>query len=159
MFDSDASVVRFLDHCLKRFARFPGSERPVDAERYMRFPSRRLSYVSDLSEGLEIVPDTLRARGASVSRVCLPVHYRDELSVERSTRMAIQSLPLNGRSITSKRLSPFLLRFRIGLPMPSPRVERENSISPTNWRCCSPETPIWGYLMSISVGACQGRRI
>ncbi len=25
MFDSDASVVRFLDHCSKRYARFPGS--------------------------------------------------------------------------------------------------------------------------------------
>ena len=56
MFDDDKSVVAFLDHCLKRFARYPDAKEPVAAERYMRFPSMKLEDVADARKPLP-VPD------------------------------------------------------------------------------------------------------
>jgi hypothetical protein len=47
MFDDDRSVLAFLDHARKRFARFPDARQPVSAERYMKFPSSRLADVKD----------------------------------------------------------------------------------------------------------------
>jgi hypothetical protein len=47
MFDDDRSALAFLDHCVGRFARFPDARKPVDAERYMKFPSVKLDDVAD----------------------------------------------------------------------------------------------------------------
>ena len=47
MFDGDESVINFLDHCLKRFDEYPEANKPVPAERYMRFPSHKLDDVKD----------------------------------------------------------------------------------------------------------------
>ncbi|HEV3260847.1 MAG TPA: hypothetical protein VG013_28605 [Gemmataceae bacterium] len=46
-FDDDKSVLAFLDHSAKRFARFPDAKKPVAAERYMKFPSAKLADVED----------------------------------------------------------------------------------------------------------------
>jgi hypothetical protein len=47
MFDSDRSVLAFLDHARKRFRRYPDAKVPVPAERYMKFPSEKLADVKD----------------------------------------------------------------------------------------------------------------
>jgi hypothetical protein len=47
MFDDDQDVPAFLDHALKRFARYPDAKQPVPAERYMKFPSAKLEDVED----------------------------------------------------------------------------------------------------------------
>jgi hypothetical protein len=47
MFDDDKSVLAFLDHARKRFARYPDAKRPVSAERYMKFPSTKLEDIKD----------------------------------------------------------------------------------------------------------------
>jgi hypothetical protein len=47
MFDDDRSVLAFLDHTARRFAQFPDGKKPVAAERYARFPSRRAADVAD----------------------------------------------------------------------------------------------------------------
>ncbi len=47
MFDDDASVLSFLDHCHERFAHFPDAKQPVPAERYQRYPSAKLGDVGD----------------------------------------------------------------------------------------------------------------
>ena len=56
MFDDEKSVVGFLDHCLKRYAEYPDAKKPVPAERYMRFPSKKLSDVKDTRQVIRI-PD------------------------------------------------------------------------------------------------------
>lgn len=55
MFDDDKSMVAFLDHCLKRFARFPDAKKPLPAERYMKFPSQRLADIEDNGKAPVIV--------------------------------------------------------------------------------------------------------
>ena len=40
MFDDDKSVLAFLDHARKRFAKFPNAKKPFPAERYKKFPSQ-----------------------------------------------------------------------------------------------------------------------
>jgi hypothetical protein len=47
MFDDDASVLGFLDHARKRFARYPDAKQPVPAERFQKFPSGKLEDVAD----------------------------------------------------------------------------------------------------------------
>jgi hypothetical protein len=47
MFDNDKSVLAFLDHCRKRFAKHPDAKRAVAAQRYMKFPSHKLDDVED----------------------------------------------------------------------------------------------------------------
>jgi len=54
MFDGNRSLVQFLDHCLKRYAAFPDAKKPVPAERYMRFPSRKLPDVKDTRVAIQI---------------------------------------------------------------------------------------------------------
>jgi hypothetical protein len=54
-FDDDKSVVAFLDHCLKRAAQFPDAKKPVPAERYMKFPSRKLADMEDNGKAPVIV--------------------------------------------------------------------------------------------------------
>jgi hypothetical protein len=53
MFD-DKSVLAFLDHSLKRFARYPDAGKPVPAERYMKFPSIQLEDVEDNGRALAV---------------------------------------------------------------------------------------------------------
>jgi hypothetical protein len=57
MFDGDESVINFLDHCLKRFDEYPEANKPVPAERYMRFPSHKLDDVKDTLQPIRI-PDS-----------------------------------------------------------------------------------------------------
>src|SRR5436190_9722878 len=47
MFDDHKSVLAFLDHARKRFARFPDAKKPFPAERYMKFPSKKLADIED----------------------------------------------------------------------------------------------------------------
>ncbi len=54
MFDDDKSVLAFLDHVSKRFAKYPNAKRPVPAERYMKFPSAKLEDVEDSGQVLPI---------------------------------------------------------------------------------------------------------
>jgi hypothetical protein len=53
MFDDDQSVPAFLDHCLKRFAKYPDAKQPFPAERYMKFPSAKLD---DMEDNGKVVP-------------------------------------------------------------------------------------------------------
>lgn len=54
MFDDDRSVIRFLDHSLRRYQDYPDAEQPVSAERFMRFPSQKLPDVRDTTGRLAI---------------------------------------------------------------------------------------------------------
>jgi hypothetical protein len=54
-FDDDKSVVDFLDHCLKRFAKFPDATKPFPAERYMKFPSEKAGDIDDNGKAPVIV--------------------------------------------------------------------------------------------------------
>ncbi len=54
-FDDDASILKFLDHVGRRFNESPDAKQPVTAERFMKFPSRKLSDVKD-NERLVTVP-------------------------------------------------------------------------------------------------------
>jgi hypothetical protein len=47
MFDDDKNVLAFLDHALKRFAKYRDAKEPVPAERYMKFPSIKLDDAKD----------------------------------------------------------------------------------------------------------------
>jgi hypothetical protein len=53
-FDDDKSVLAFLDHARKQFARFPDARQPVSTERYARFPSQKRDDVEDSGEALRI---------------------------------------------------------------------------------------------------------
>lgn len=50
MFDDDKSVLAFLDHTLKRFAKYPDAKQRVAAERYMKFPSFKVDDVQDTAK-------------------------------------------------------------------------------------------------------------
>jgi hypothetical protein len=54
MFDDDKNIVAFLDHTVKRFAKFPDAKEPVPAERYMKFSSDRLDDVKDNGKALPV---------------------------------------------------------------------------------------------------------
>lgn len=54
MFDNDASVLAFLDHAMKRYIEFPDADRPVPAQRFMRFPSLPLADVPDTTGSLRL---------------------------------------------------------------------------------------------------------
>jgi hypothetical protein len=58
MFDDDRSVLAFLDHAAKRFARYPDSRERVPAERYMKYPSAKLELIED--EGAPVTPIVTR---------------------------------------------------------------------------------------------------
>jgi len=47
MFDDDGSVLAFLDHSSKRFAKYCDAKQRVPAERYMRYPNAKLDDVED----------------------------------------------------------------------------------------------------------------
>jgi hypothetical protein len=55
MFDDDRSVLAFLDHAGKRFAKYPNASKPVAAERYMKFPSMKLADVEDNGKALMVL--------------------------------------------------------------------------------------------------------
>src|SRR5207244_5756940 len=55
MFDDDKSVLAFLDHVSKRFAKYPDAKRPVPAARYMKFPSAQLPDVDDSGRILPVI--------------------------------------------------------------------------------------------------------
>src|SRR5205085_2165900 len=55
MFDDDKSVLAFLDHAQKRFARFPDAKKPFPAERYKKFPSQKLADVEDNGKVVPLV--------------------------------------------------------------------------------------------------------
>jgi hypothetical protein len=63
MFDDDNSVLDFLDHARKRFAKYPDGKQSVSAERYRKFPSDKLEDVKDSGKALPI-PER-HARGKS----------------------------------------------------------------------------------------------
>jgi hypothetical protein len=56
MFDDDKSVLDFFDHAKKRFARFPDAKKPVTAEVFEKFPSRKRQDIKDSGVTLP-VPD------------------------------------------------------------------------------------------------------
>jgi hypothetical protein len=55
MFDDDKSVLAFLDHAQKRYAKFPDTKKPFPAERYMNFPSQQLADIDDNGKTVPIV--------------------------------------------------------------------------------------------------------
>ena len=55
MFDDDKSVLAFLDHARKAFAKFPDAKKPFPAERYMKFPSQKLDDIEDNGKVVPIV--------------------------------------------------------------------------------------------------------
>ncbi|MFQ5733704.1 MAG: hypothetical protein ACE5KM_17340 [Planctomycetaceae bacterium] len=62
MFDDDKSVVRFLDHTLARFKKYPDAKKRVPAERFMRFPSRKMADVKDTTGAIAIPPRHTQGR-------------------------------------------------------------------------------------------------
>ena len=52
MFDDEASVPAFLDHCLELYKKYPGADEPVPAERYTRYPLHRRKDTADTREDL-----------------------------------------------------------------------------------------------------------
>lgn len=53
-FDNDASIPKFLDHVASRYREFPDDSVLVAAERFMKFPSRKLRNIDDNGRRLEI---------------------------------------------------------------------------------------------------------
>ena len=53
-FDDDASILKFLDHVVKRYKTSPDASEEVAAQRFMRFPSRQLADVADTKRLIEI---------------------------------------------------------------------------------------------------------
>jgi hypothetical protein len=54
MFDDDKSVLAFLDHAARRFAKYPDAKKRVPAERYMKYPSQKHEDMADSGEVLSI---------------------------------------------------------------------------------------------------------
>ena len=46
-FDDDDSILKYLDHVVARYEKFPDNSNPVPAERFRQFPSRKLPDVAD----------------------------------------------------------------------------------------------------------------
>lgn len=55
-FDDDKSVLAFFDYAHDRFAEYPDAERPVAAERYLKFPSARVEDVADIADSGKAPP-------------------------------------------------------------------------------------------------------
>ena len=55
MFDDDTSVLAFLDHARKQFAKCPDAKEPIPVERYMTFPSEKLADIDDNGQFAPIV--------------------------------------------------------------------------------------------------------
>lgn len=53
-FDNDAAISKFLDYAVSRYQESPTAERPVTAERFMRFPGNKLPDVADTGRTLTI---------------------------------------------------------------------------------------------------------
>ena len=53
-FDDDESILQFLEHVSDRYRQFPDAENPVTAERFMKFPSRKLADVEDTRKRVRI---------------------------------------------------------------------------------------------------------
>lgn len=53
-FDDDASIETFLDHVAERYRQFPDAKKPVAAERFMKFSSRRLPDIADANQAMAI---------------------------------------------------------------------------------------------------------
>ncbi|MDA1053589.1 MAG: hypothetical protein O3C40_24340 [Planctomycetota bacterium] len=53
-FDDDKSILKFLDHVSNRYRQAPDAENPVTAERFMKFPGRKLADVEDTSRRVRI---------------------------------------------------------------------------------------------------------
>ena len=53
-FDNDASIPKFLDHVASRYRESPDDSELVVAERFMKFPSRKLRNIDDNGRRLEI---------------------------------------------------------------------------------------------------------
>jgi len=62
MFDDDKSVLKFLDYTLDRYKKYPDAKKRVPAERFMRFPSRKLADVKDTTGALAIPPRHFQER-------------------------------------------------------------------------------------------------
>ncbi len=55
-FDAEASIGEFLDYAQHRFESSPDSKHPVTTERFMKFPTNKMSDVADTSDAISI-PD------------------------------------------------------------------------------------------------------
>jgi hypothetical protein len=55
MFDDDKSLLAFFDHVKERYARFPDAQKPVAAEVYEKFPSRKRGDVEDSGQPLPVL--------------------------------------------------------------------------------------------------------
>ena len=53
MYDTNQSVLDFLDNGLKRYREHPDAKRPILTERYMKFPSQKLE---DFKEEARLAP-------------------------------------------------------------------------------------------------------
>jgi hypothetical protein len=53
-FDDDKSILAFLDHVSDRYRQSPDANRPVTAERYRKFPSRKLADVRDNGRRVDV---------------------------------------------------------------------------------------------------------
>ncbi len=53
-FDNATSIPEFLDHVVSRYEKAADPQQPVKAERFMKFPSRKLADVEDTGKRLEI---------------------------------------------------------------------------------------------------------
>jgi hypothetical protein len=53
-FNDDRSILKFLDHVGQRYKENPDAEKPVTAERFMRFPGRQLSDVKDVARRIPV---------------------------------------------------------------------------------------------------------
>lgn len=77
MFDSDQSVLDFLDHALRRFASNPDPARALPAQRYQRFPSGRMPDASTAAD-----PDAPERHPAGAACPGLPASPPGTLTVE-----------------------------------------------------------------------------
>jgi len=53
-FDDEKSILKFLDHVLDRYRQSPNAEKPVTAERFRKYPSRKLVDVRDNGKHVQV---------------------------------------------------------------------------------------------------------
>jgi hypothetical protein len=76
MFDSNQSVLDFLDHSLKRFQKNAEAKPPVVTERYLSFPSRK---VEDFRDEAKL---PMIARGHPKGKTCPAKHAKGKIAPE-----------------------------------------------------------------------------
>lgn len=109
-FDDDQSVLAFLDHARKRFARYPDARQPVSTERYARFPSQKAGDTPDSGVAPRII-ERHPAGKSCAGKPPLPLGTVD-------ARLFGRALDKNGRPLADTVAQENYVEDRFQIPVP-----------------------------------------